>query len=69
MITLKIKKGQNKAEVWVQELTIAGIITDNEGEKTFLSKVFFNGTNLVEFFKYVKDRTGIDFDGKKKSNN
>jgi hypothetical protein len=61
MTTLIINKGKNKAKVWIQDLLIGGIITDENGNDTVVSKMFFEGYNLEEFFNKVTKKTGIDF--------
>jgi hypothetical protein len=58
MTTLKINKGKNTANILVQEMTIGGIITDENGNDT---AVVNYGNSLLNFFERVKEKTNIDF--------
>lgn len=68
MIELKIKKGNNSAKIWVQDLLIGGIITDANGNEMTVFKMFYERYNLDEFFNKVIEKTGIDFFPKKQQN-
>ena len=58
MTTLNITKGKNKASILIQEMTIGGTITDENGNHTAVVNC---GNSLVKFFERVKEKTNIDF--------
>ncbi len=61
MTTITINKKEMSAEIWVQSLTVGGIVKDKDGNKTFIS-VQNKGIEPVKaFFNRVKEKTGLEF--------
>lgn len=58
MTEITITKKGNTAKIWVQPDLIGGMITDENGNDTVVSKMC---NDLKDYFQRVEEKTGIKF--------
>ena len=69
MREMTIKTRGRTAKIWIQELTVGGIVTDENGKDTSYATTYKGNNYLERFFKTFSDKTGIDFFKKETSLN
>ena len=65
MQEITIKNKGAVAKIWIQDISVGGIVTDEENNETVVATTYFNEDAIERYFASYKEITGKDFFTKK----